>query len=62
MLGRERRDAARLECLLQLAEVGKRAADQQLRLAFLVAALAHLFKTVVNEVELEIILIDAGRR
>src|SRR5450432_3916777 len=33
MLGRNRRDASSLQCLLQVAEVGERAADDQLRLA-----------------------------
>ena len=55
------RDAARLERLLQPAEVGERAADHQLRLALLPGALAHLIETVIDEVQLEVVLVDAAR-
>ena len=58
-LGRERRDAALLERLLQLAEVGERAADHELRLALLAGALAHLLEAVVDQLELERLLVDA---
>jgi hypothetical protein len=45
------RDAARLERLLQVAEVGeRRTADHQLRLALSAGALAHLLEAVVDEV------------
>ena len=47
--------------LLQLAEVGKVAADHQLGLALLAGALAHLLQAVVNQVQFEIVLVDAGR-
>jgi hypothetical protein len=62
MLRGERRDVARFERFLQLAEIGKRAVHDELGLAFVIRALAHLFKPVVDEVELEIILIDARGR
>jgi len=55
MLGRQRRDVARLKCLLQLAEIGEGATDDELRLAFVVAALAISSKPMVDQVELEII-------
>jgi hypothetical protein len=62
MLGGQRCDVARLERFLQFAEIGKRAVDDELGLAFLIRALAHFLKPMVNQVELEIILVDAGRR
>src|SRR5450631_94314 len=58
----ERRDAARLERFLQLAEVCKCAADDELRLAFVARRLAHLLKLMIDEVELKFILINARGR
>src|SRR6266550_1775586 len=59
MFGRQRREAARFQRLLQPAEIGEGTADHQLRLALLAAALAHLVESVVDEVQLEIVLVDA---
>ena len=59
MLRGERRDAARFQSLLQLAEIGKGAANDELRLALLAGALAHLLESMVDEIELEVILVDA---
>src|SRR5215471_13879934 len=59
-LGRDRRDAAILDRLLQAAEVGEAAADHQLRLALLALALPHLLEAVIDEVELERVGVDAG--
>ena len=41
-----------------MAEVREGAAHDELRLAFLADALAHFFETVIDEVQLEIVLID----
>ena len=60
-LGRDRRDAAVLERLLQLAEVGERAAEDELRLALLAGALAHLLEPVVDELELELVRVEPRR-
>src|SRR5437773_2535329 len=67
MLGRQRCEAARFQRLLQPAEIGEGTADHQLRLALLAGALAHLLESVVDEVQLEIVLVDppqhgVGRR
>src|SRR3984893_15654304 len=59
VLGRQRREAARFQRLLQPAEIGEGTADHQLRLALLAAALAHLLESVVDEVQLEIVLVDS---
>src|SRR6516225_8903407 len=59
VLGGERSDAARLERLLQPAEIGERAADHQLRLTFLAGALAHLVESMIDEVQLEVVLVQA---
>src|SRR5580658_7672873 len=61
VLGGHRRNAARLERLLQSAEVLESAAQYQLRLALLAKALAHLIQAVVDHLELELVLIDTGR-
>ena len=45
--------------LLQLAEVREHAADHDLRLAFLAGALAHLLEAVVDQVQLQVVLVDA---
>ena len=60
MLGRQRRDAARFEGLLQVAEVGEGPADDQLRLPLLAGALTHLIEPVVHEIQLQVVLVDAG--
>src|SRR2546429_7670306 len=58
MLGRQRCEATRFQRLLQPAEIGEGTADHQLRLALLAGALAHLLESVVDEVQLEIVLVD----
>jgi len=52
---------AGLERLLELAEIIESAADHELRLTFLAGALAHLFETVVDQIELELVLVLHGR-
>ena len=52
-------DAALLERFLHVAEVGEQAARHDLRLAFLAGAVAHLVEAVIDEIELEIVVIDA---
>src|ERR1700730_6679654 len=59
VFGRQRREAARFQRLLQPAEIGEGTANHQLRLALLAAALAHLLESVVDEVQLEIVLVDS---
>src|ERR1700681_67029 len=59
VLRRQRRETARFQCLLQPAEIGKGSADHQLRFAFFARALAHLVEPVIDEVQLEVILVDA---
>ncbi len=59
VLGRDRRDAALLERLLQRAEILEQAAGDELRLALFAGALAELLETVVDQVELEVVLVDA---
>src|SRR5947208_1229885 len=61
VLGRERRETARLEGFLQASEIGEGAADHELRLALLAGALAHLVQAMVDEVELQIVLVDPRR-
>ena len=60
-LGGDRRDAAVLERLLELAEVGEGAAHHELRLALLAGALAHLLEPVVDQLELELLGVEARR-
>ncbi len=55
----KRCDAPRFEGFLQFAEVGEGAADDELWLSLLASALTHLLETMIYEVELEIILVDA---
>ena len=50
-------DAARFQRLLQFAEIVEGAADHQLRFALVAGALAHLLETVVDEIELQLILV-----
>src|SRR6516165_950996 len=59
VLGRERSDASRLVRPLQLAEVAKGAANDQLRFALLAAALAHLFQAMIDQVQLEVVLVQS---
>src|SRR4051794_28340210 len=61
VLTRQRRDAPALEGNLHVAEVGECTADDELRLAFLTAALAHLLQAVIDQKQLEVVLIDAFR-
>ena len=61
MLGGQRRDAPILEGLLQRAEIVEGAADHQLRFALVPGAVAHLFQTVVDQIQFEFVLIlDRG--
>jgi len=50
-----------LERLLQVAEVGEGAADEQLGLPLLAGRLAHLLEPEVDEVELELLGLESGR-
>src|SRR5581483_9756284 len=59
MLGGEGRDAARFQSFLQLAKVRKGTAYHELGLTFLATALTHFLQSVVDEIELQIILVDA---
>ena len=52
-LGRDRLDATVFEGLLQAAEVGEGAADDELGLALVARALAELLEAVVDQLELE---------
>ena len=52
-------DAALLERFLHVAELREQAARDDLRLAFFADAVAHLVEPVVDEIELEIVVIDA---
>ena len=61
VLGRQRRDAAALQRHLHVAEVGESAADDELRLALLARALAHLLQPVIDQKQLEVIVIDTFR-
>ena len=61
-LGRRDRDAARLDRRGQLAEGGKGAADDDLGLALVALALAELLEPVVDQLELERLEIETGRR
>src|SRR6185295_20207916 len=57
-LGGERRDAAVLERLLQMAEVVERAAQEELRLALLAGRLAQLLEAVIDQLELELLGVE----
>src|SRR6478735_4410419 len=57
----QRRDATVLQRFLQVAEFVEGAADDQLRFAFFAGAFAHLVQAVVDEVQLQVVVIDAGR-
>src|SRR5215472_5466436 len=61
VLCRQSGEAARLERLLQPAEVGESAADHQLRFTLLAGALAHLLEAVIDQIQLEVVLIDPLR-
>src|SRR2546425_10475774 len=56
VLGRERREAPRLEGFLQASEIGEGAADHELRLALLAGALAPLVPAMGGQVELQVVL------
>src|SRR6266404_6483175 len=57
VLGGERRNAPPFESFLQPAEIIEGAANHQLRLALVPGAVAHLFQTVVDQIQLELVLI-----
>src|SRR6186713_1907455 len=59
MRGRQRMNAALLERLLHVAEFREQAARHDLWLAFFADAVAHLVEAVVDEIELEVVVIDA---
>src|SRR5436305_8882180 len=52
-LGGEGGDAAVLQGLLELAEIGEGAAEHELRLPLIAGALAHLLQTVVDQLQLQ---------
>src|SRR6185503_6192567 len=54
-----RRDAALLERLLHVAEIGEQAARDDLRLALVANAVAHLLEAMVDQIQLEVVVIDA---
>ena len=56
-----RMDAALLERLLHVAEFREQAARHDLRFALLAGAVAHLVEAVIDEIQLEIVVIDAFR-
>ena len=60
MFSGERGELADFERVLQRAEIREPAADHELRLTVLAAALAHFLEAVVHQVQLEIIVVDAG--
>ena len=60
-LRRQRRDPASSSAFCSWPKSVEGAADDELRLALLAGALAHLLEAVVDQVELERVLVDAGR-
>jgi len=61
VFGGQRRKATLLESLLHPSEVAELAAHDELGLALLVDAVAHFVETMIHQVELQFIVIDAGR-
>ena len=54
-------DAALLQCFLHVAEFREQAARDDLWFALVADAVAHLVETMVDEIQLQIVVIDSVR-